>query len=162
MFVPSIADARAAWERVEPRLHEIAGGCIIVSETPYRPTRKCGGRQVRLARIAYIAAGGTIPESATCLRHTCDDIRCVAPGHMVPGDDLANAHDRRDRGRGVGWIDGICARGHDTAVTGVYRPRRYNSAIRGRTCAACVRAGARAVKAARKAAAKARADQEVA
>ena len=119
LHISAYEDSVVAWARVEPRLREINGGCLILSERDYRPTVACGGRQVRLARVAYIAAEGLIPEEATCLRHTCDDLRCVAPDHLVPGDDFANAHDRRDRGRGgVGWKDGRwCSKGHDTQDT---------------------------------------------
>lgn len=145
MFIPNYEDALLAWARVEPRLREIEGGCLILSEKPYRPTVTCAGRQGRLARVAFVAAGGTIPESTTCLRHACDDLHCVAPDHLVPGDDLANAHDRRDRDRGgVGWKDGRwCARGHDTEATGVYLVRRPNSEDLGRVCAECARERAR-------------------
>lgn len=140
MHIPSYDDAVAAWQRVEPRLREIGGGCLILSDGHYRPTVLCGGRQVRLARVGYIAAGGTIPSDATCLRHTCDDERCVAPDHQVPGTDTDNARDRRDRGRGgVGWQGDICYRGHDTTVTGVRLTRRPNTTDKGRVCLECER-----------------------
>lgn len=144
MHVPTYEDAALSWRRKEPWLTAIPGpldtNCLVLSKKQYRPTVACGGRQVRLARVGYIAAGGVIPPEASCLRHGCDDLRCVNPDHLVPGDDLANAGDRRDRGRnGVGWRDGRwCANGHDTSIGGVYLPRSG-----GRQCAACARDRAR-------------------
>ena len=140
MHIPTYDDAVAAWLRATPRLREIGDGCWILSERGYRPTVLCGDRQVRLARVGFIAAGGTVPSWATCLRHTCDDERCVAPDHQIPGTDAENAADRRERGRnGVGWQGDICYRGHDTTVTGVRLVRRWNSTARGRICLECER-----------------------
>lgn len=132
MHIPTYDAALAAWRKVEPRLRLLPSGCLILSEKQYRPTVPCGGPQVRLARVAYIAAGGAIPSGATCLRHTCDDLRCVAPDHLEPGTDLDNADDRRRRGRnGVGWKGDVCPEGHDTTVTGVRWVQRI--------CAECAR-----------------------
>lgn len=140
MHIPQYEDALITWHRVEPRLRVIAGGCLIVTDKIYRPTAVCAGRRVNLARVAFIAEGGVIPEGTTCLRHTCDNLRCVNPNHLIPGDDLTNARDRRDRGRGgVGWHGDVCGRGHDTAVTGVYTHRRHGTSDRGRVCAECAR-----------------------
>ena len=140
MHVPAYEDAVAAWQRVEPRLARTDGGCLILPSRQGRPTVMCGGRQVRLARVAYIAAGGTIPPWATCLRHTCDYERCVNPDHQVPGTDLDNARDRRDRGRnGVGWKGNICHKGHDTTVTGFRSTKRKNTTDKGRICLECER-----------------------
>lgn len=140
MHIPTYDDSVAAWLRATDRLREIGDGCLIVSAGNYRPTVLCGGRQVRLARVAYIASGGTIPDDATCLRHTCDDQRCVNPDHQIPGTDLDNARDRRDRGRGgVGWQGEVCYRGHDTRVTGVRLTKRPNTTAKGRICRECER-----------------------
>lgn len=33
------------------------------------------------------------------IRHTCDNIKCIRPSHLVPGTSLENVKDRDERGR---------------------------------------------------------------
>lgn len=58
-----------------------------------------GSRKRILAhRAAYIAWSGPIPEGLV-VRHTCDNRRCINPGHLVLGTQKQNIQDAVDRGR---------------------------------------------------------------
>lgn len=49
-------------------------------------------------RVAYELCIGAIPDGF-CIRHRCDNPRCVNPAHLVPGTTQDNVDDRVVRGR---------------------------------------------------------------
>lgn len=51
-------------------------------------------------RASWIMHRGPIPPGAWVLHH-CDTPACVNPDHLYVGDALANARDKRERGRGA-------------------------------------------------------------
>lgn len=91
----------------------------------------------RAHRAAYVLFVGPIPDGLQIL-HSCDNDRCVNPGHLRPGTQVENMDDAFARGRAPNATPReTCIRGH--ALTpentyeqpGVHRPHRE--------CRICVR-----------------------
>lgn len=59
---------------------------------------RVGGRDEKAHRAAWMVARGPI-ENGLVVRHTCDNPRCVNPGHLLLGTQLDNIRDRVERGR---------------------------------------------------------------
>jgi hypothetical protein len=59
------------------------------------------GRCVNLHRLVYCQYNGVTLESikGLCVRHTCDNTRCIEPTHLVIGSWAQNNADRAERGR---------------------------------------------------------------
>ena len=59
------------------------------------------GRCVNLHRLVYCQANGLTLDDikGQCVRHTCDNTRCIEPTHLVIGSWAQNNKDRSDRGR---------------------------------------------------------------
>ena len=53
------------------------------------------GKYWQTHRYAYTQAKGDIPDGLL-LRHTCHNIKCCNPDHLVTGTDLDNWHDSKD------------------------------------------------------------------
>lgn len=89
------------------------GGCWYwtgaVSSTGYGTVRFEG--KVRKAHhVAYLMAGGALPESGSgrqgfVVMHTCDNRLCVNPAHLKLGTQKQNVHDAQRKGRGPQWAD---------------------------------------------------------
>lgn len=148
MFIPNRTSAQNAWTRaykdlvrLDPPRSDVSTGCLIRSSGVSRPAAQCDGQQIPLARIGYIASGGVIPPQTECLRHICDDDRCVEPRHQQPGSLEDNVRDRMIRGRSRRiWVDGKCQREHDiTDPANIIYVRRSNSESPGWTCRPCAR-----------------------
>lgn len=60
---------------------------------------RLNGRLQRAHRVSYLLTFGVLPDDRDVL-HTCDVRKCVNPAHLYLGDDLDNARDREERGRG--------------------------------------------------------------
>ena len=59
---------------------------------------KVDGRSMHAHRVMYAAHfGDVLPGVHIC--HTCDNPRCVNPGHLFPGTDYDNHLDRGRKGR---------------------------------------------------------------
>lgn len=58
-------------------------------------------RCVNLHRLVYCEANGLtlVDIKGLCVRHTCDNPRCIEPTHLVIGSWAQNNKDRADRGR---------------------------------------------------------------
>lgn len=56
------------------------------------------GKTYRAHVFAYERLVGPIPKGMI-VRHSCDNRRCVAPGHLLLGTDADNAQDCLERGR---------------------------------------------------------------
>lgn len=50
----------------------------------------------RLHRKVFLATHGYLPE---CIRHTCDNPRCINPEHLIAGTQADNMRDMDSRGR---------------------------------------------------------------
>lgn len=112
-------------------------GCIIwtgrfIGEYPYVSAAYA---ELRLNRTVFYLAHGRWP---TVARHTCDDVRCVNPAHILDGTDQDNIYDIINRGRNHQMNKTHCPAGHpyDDDNTIVYirksngRPARYCRACR--------------------------------
>lgn len=64
----------------------------------FRVTWATGARTLRAHRVAYILAHGSVPNSEV-VRHTCDNPPCCNPKHLIPGTQLDNTADRKERMR---------------------------------------------------------------
>lgn len=67
---------------------------------------KIGGKLYSAHRVAYVLAGGEIPESrmhrsyhGAVVRHTCDNPACCNPSHLETGEQIDNVRDMMERGR---------------------------------------------------------------
>lgn len=58
-------------------------------------------RCVNLHRLVYCEANGLALDDikGQCVRHTCDNTRCIEPTHLVIGSWAQNNKDRSERGR---------------------------------------------------------------
>lgn len=144
--------AKARWATLSVRLVE-DGDCLVLPTVAGRPQTKIAGYTVKAAHVAYAAAGRVLPEDAECIRHTCDNLRCLNAEHLLPGTIEDNNRDARERSRFVpppGYKkarDGRCWKGlHDITKPGAVRITfRVNGAGRyqTRTCVECARDRAR-------------------
>lgn len=66
---------------------------------------KVRGRRYFAHRLSYELHYGAIPDGML-IRHTCDNPICVNPDHLVPGSNLDNARDKRDRRRSSSFANG--------------------------------------------------------
>lgn len=60
---------------------------------------KIQGNYYRASRVAYSLTRGN--PGGQMVLHTCDNRRCVNPGHLYLGDVRRNSRDMRERGRGA-------------------------------------------------------------
>ncbi len=56
------------------------------------------GKIMLAHRVAYILTHGELADEVS-LRHDCDTPGCVRPEHLLPGDQVDNMRDCRDKGR---------------------------------------------------------------
>ena len=64
---------------------------------------KVGGKNRQAHRIAWELTHGEIPpQKSVC--HTCDTRNCVNPAHLFLGSHQENMIDKRNKGRGAGWV----------------------------------------------------------
>jgi hypothetical protein len=57
------------------------------------------GKRRLIGRVVLFRRYGPQP-SSICMRHTCDNRRCINPNHIIPGSFGDNNRDREARGRG--------------------------------------------------------------
>lgn len=57
-----------------------------------------GGRVIGAHRLSWIEANGPIPHGQ-CVMHLCDNPPCIRPSHLQAGTYVANARDRKAKGR---------------------------------------------------------------
>lgn len=92
---------RTTLERFEDKIVRVPiAGCWLwtgaVDSNGYGRFR--GERTTVLAhRWAYRAFTGKYPGTSLC--HSCDTPACCNPAHMFPGDQMANMHDSKAKGR---------------------------------------------------------------
>jgi hypothetical protein len=73
-------------------------GCLNTDGYPRASVR--GNANVKVHRMVYELATGINPEGR-CVRHTCDNPRCINPKHLVLGTVRDNMTDRTVRERGA-------------------------------------------------------------
>ncbi len=87
-------------------------------------------------RFIYSEMVGPIPDGMVIdhvVARGCTSTRCVRPDHLEPVTQQENFARGRSRGAALS-ATGICSRGHDSAVTGIYTDPRGR-----RQCAECTR-----------------------
>jgi hypothetical protein len=62
------------------------------------PRFKRNKRFINIARAILIRRHGELPEGIVA-RHTCDNVWCINPDHIIPGTRYDNVQDRVTRGR---------------------------------------------------------------
>ena len=94
-------------------------------------------RQWRVPRLSYLTVTGDDP-AELMVRHRCDNPPCFRPAHLLLGDALDNARDRKERTGYHPWNKHrpYCDRGHEMTVENTH-VRRTDG---GRQCKACARA----------------------
>jgi hypothetical protein len=66
----------------------------------YARVRMAGAPTHKVHRISVILLTGDYElGDSDCVRHLCGVRRCVRPSHLLPGDALANARDKRRHAR---------------------------------------------------------------
>lgn len=71
-----------------------------------RGTVAVAGRTIKAHRFSYERTHGPIP-AGLCVRHRCDDLRCVNPSHLILGTQKDNVRDRDERNRAAD-VSGSC------------------------------------------------------
>lgn len=90
------------WER--------EGECMVV--TSHKVSRgyirlERNGARFLLHRLVCERRHGPLGDKLAC--HTCDNRRCINPGHLVPGTCAENLHQMKDRKRSTfGERNGMC------------------------------------------------------
>lgn len=73
------------------------GSCLMVPTTGYGEV--CfGGNRMRAHRAAYTVHNGPIP-AGMVVRHTCDNVGCIEPTHLIVGTYADNSRDAVERDR---------------------------------------------------------------
>jgi hypothetical protein len=99
------------------------GGCWIWTGAIKKPDRRNGGygifnvkgRSIRAHKFSYEWFYGKVPDGKVIL-HSCDERRCVAPGHLVLGTASGNMEDAMKKGR------------LKNVFTSTYQPKRRKAA----------------------------------
>lgn len=81
---------------------EASGTCLLwpgaTDVDGYAYFKRKGHRSRRAHRAAYEAVNGRPPPGFVVM-HTCDNPRCVAPAHLIPGTQADNIRDMIAKGR---------------------------------------------------------------
>lgn len=82
------------------RTKEAANGCLewqgCLNSDGYPRTSKGSNSNLKVHREVFFIVNGYYP---SVVRHTCDNIICVNPEHLISGDNIDNVNDRHERGR---------------------------------------------------------------
>ena len=82
------------------RCIEVDGGCLewqgALNSDGYPRGVVNGNRNSKLHRELFNYMNGYYPE---VVRHTCDNIKCLNPFHLIGGSNLDNVNDRHVRNR---------------------------------------------------------------
>ena len=62
------------------------------------------GKLIRLHRYMYEQEFGSI-KNGNMIRHTCDNIKCINPNHLLEGTNADNMKDKVERGRSIKGVD---------------------------------------------------------
>lgn len=122
-LLPKPTTAERFWAKVEKN-----EGCWLwkasCNEDGYGVFRHPDYKNMRGAhRISYELAYGK-PAIGSVIRHTCDNPKCVKPGHLIPGTQLQNIQDAVERGRTTNASAQVthCPKGHEYTVENTYTP----------------------------------------
>lgn len=74
----------------------IWSGCV--NSDGYPKITRNGNSNIKDHRYVYQQVKGGIPEGYV-VRHTCDNILCLNPDHLIIGTPTDNMRDRQERGR---------------------------------------------------------------
>lgn len=88
------------WSKVS--VIQDAGSCWVwtgaIGHTSGRGVMKIDGRPVLASRVSYVLNNGPLLPGQV-VRHTCDNILCVRPSHLISGTQQQNSADMHERGR---------------------------------------------------------------
>lgn len=87
-------------ERYLSRTIEAANGCRVwqgcLNSDGYPRAGNKHTSNLKVHREVFALVNGYYPD---VVRHTCDNIVCINPDHLVAGDNIDNVNDRHERGR---------------------------------------------------------------
>src|SRR5690606_4523567 len=87
-------------EKYLSRTVETAEGCLVwqgrFNTDGYPRAGNKNTSNLKVHREVFFLTNGFYPD---VVRHTCDNITCINPEHLIAGDNIDNINDRHERGR---------------------------------------------------------------
>ena len=132
------------------------GGCWLwtgtINKFGYGVAHPQGTKSTPASRLSYLLHVGPIPEGYD-VEHLCNNGLCVNPYHLEPVTHKENCQrgsfaKRGHVGRKPIWKNGLCSKGHELSIVGIYEYKRRQNMYR--ECRQCRRDTRRRLRIARR------------